>query len=117
MIYLFTRHQLVLIKRVSLRRRIWYKALTNLERSIIDLSIRCVTKIRSQRLAGSLKTIINKLEFLMTSRLERLTKTIGLPRAQKIAQLAFSWGNSKATKWAIEESFARYLAIMELNRR
>ena len=59
--------------------------------------------------------ISEKLMETMESQVVRFTETIGCPLAQKIARLAFSWGNREAMKWPKSSSFIRYLTIMEIN--
>jgi len=112
---ILTPNKLMFLKRRALRKRVWFKILDRAERAIVDLTIRIVKKIRSSTLKEILMTISEKLMEAMESQVARFTETIGRPLAQKIAKLAYSWGNQKSLEWAKDSSFARYLTIMELN--
>lgn len=107
--------KLMFLKQRALRKRIWFKSLDRAERAIVDLTIRTVKWIRSSTLKEMLMTISEKLMEAMESQIVRFTETIGRPLAQKIASLAFSWGNREALKWAKDSHFVRYLTITEIN--
>jgi hypothetical protein len=38
-------------------------------------------------------------------------RTIGLPLARKISEIAVSWGNLLASKWAEDRAFASFLVF------
>ncbi|MCS7140540.1 MAG: hypothetical protein NZ940_07675 [Candidatus Nezhaarchaeota archaeon] len=103
------------IRLEALRRRIWFKALSSLERALIDLVIRVVDKPKSPTLIDILARIIVKIKKAMMSPLKQIMEQIGRPLAKKISVIAMRWGNKSAAKWAEDESFIRYLAIMEMN--
>ena len=112
---IFEREKLRLLKLKAKRTGVWFKALTNLDRILIDLVIKVVDGVRSVKLAMSLSTVVGKLEEALENRISRIIRTIGLPLACKIVSLAKKWGNSSAEKWLSDISFARFLAIMHLN--
>lgn len=103
------------LKRTALRRRIWFRALNALERGLFDLTLRYVDNIRSPKLAKILTAIIEKLQQTMENTLDKLTRTIGAPLAQKISNIAVNWGNKTAKNWASDQSFAVFLAITHKN--
>ncbi len=98
-------------KRAALRRGIWYRALSRVERGVLDLTMKFVDSVRSTKLANVLTAIINKLELAMENTAERLVRLVGRPLAQKISNIAVSWGNRSAYGWADDRNFARYLAM------
>jgi hypothetical protein len=98
-------------KKSALRRCVWFRSLNRLERGIIDLTVRYVDNIKSIKLAKIVTAIIGKLQHAMESSLDRLVRTIGLPLAQKISNIAVSWGNHLASLWAEDRAFARFLII------
>ena len=112
---IFEREKLRLLKLKAKRTGVWFKALTNLDRVLIDLVIKVVDRVRSIKLATSLFTVVRKLEEALENRISRIIRTIGFPLACKIVLLAKKWGNSSAEKWLSDISFARFLAIMHLN--
>jgi hypothetical protein len=100
----------------ALRRRVWFKVLTPLERSILNLTLKIVEKVRSRFLAKILCRIADKLNEALKSGVERLMETAGRALAKKIAAIAVSWGNIAAFEWAFDEDFVKFLTINELNR-
>ena len=107
--------QLVEIQRRAMRRRVWFKALDRAERAIVTLTIRCVDRIRSQKLAEIVKAIVAKLREAMKGRVKRLMEKVGRQLAQKLSQIAKDWGNVLAVQWAEDPGFVQYLAIMHMN--
>jgi hypothetical protein len=103
------------VKRVALRRGVWFKALSRLERGILDLTMRCVSEVKSTKLANMLTAIINKLQQTMENTIDKLTRTIGIPLAEKASSIAIGWGNRSAKTWAHDLPFAAYLAVMKTN--
>ena len=109
--------RLVEVKRVALRRGVWFRALDRVERGVLDLIIRCVDRIRSAMLAKVVMAILIKLKLAMESMVERMVRVVGRSLAQKVSRIAVSWGNRSASKWAEDPGFARYLAVnVALNR-
>jgi hypothetical protein len=98
-------------KKLALRRRIWFKVLDRVERGIIDLTVRYVVCIKSGKLAKLVTAIVEKLQYAAENILERLVRTVGLPLARKISEIANSWGNHLAFTWADDYSFARFLVV------
>ena len=99
-------------KKSALRRGVWFRTLSRLERGVIDLTVRYVDSIKSTKLAQVVTAIIGKLQHAMESSLDSLVRTIGLPLAQKISNIAVSWGNHLAALWAEDRAFARFLIII-----
>ncbi len=108
-----TRQFLMRARRRSIRRRIWFRALDRGERHIVELTIRCVEKVKSRKLTKVLTRIIGKLSEALKSRFLEKVRRIGVPLAQKVSRWAVSWGNWSALTWAEDPNFARYLAIAE----
>lgn len=112
---ILTTTKLMFLRQRALRKRVWFKILDRAERAIVDLTIQTVKKVRSSTLKEILMTISEKLMEAIESQVVKFTEIIGRPLAQKIARLAFSWGNRRAMKWSKDSSFIRYLTIMEIN--
>ncbi len=98
-------------KKHALRRGIWFKALNRIERGIIDLTVKYVDNIKSAKLAKVLTAILVKLQTTTESMVDKLVRTIGLPLARKISNIAVSWGNHSASIWANDPAFARFLVV------
>jgi len=107
---------LIILKQRAMRRGLWYKAVNRLDRLLVDLTIKVSSVVHSITLARSLLLVAQKLQHTFESKLEHATRTIGVSLAQKNSLLAQTWHYKEAAVWAIDQSFARYLAIMNLDR-
>mgnify|MGYP000751770940 FL=1 len=103
--------ELALLKRRALRKGVWFRALSRVERSIYDLTMKTVSTIRSKRLLRVIRAIVDKLRESLKSPVSVLTRTVGRQLVLTLAQVALSWGHLKAREWCLDEQFARYLAI------
>ena len=100
----------------AVRQRIWFRALSRVERGIVDLTIRCVERIRSRALAGIVSTIVTKiLKHLKPSFLETAMR-VGRDLADEISSIAVEWGNECASRWRHDCDFVRYLGVKAVNR-
>ena len=106
---------LSMVKVRALRRKVWFRILTPIERSIFNLTLKVVGKVRSKLLEGILRKIVDKLTEALEGKIYHLMRTIGTWMAQKISATARSWGNRAAEKWAEDPFFIRFLAITYMN--
>ncbi len=110
------RMQLVKMKHRAIRAGVWFSALPKIDRALIDLTIKVAHSIRSTTLARSIMSVAKKLEELLEGKLTRAIRAIGLSLTCKLSLIAQNWGNTTAEAWAGDLNFARYLAIIRLNR-
>jgi len=110
-----TQANLAEIRNKALRRGVWFRVLDRTERAILSLTIRCVERIKSPRLAEIVRAILSKLREAMKGRVERMMETTGRQLAQKLSQVAQSWGNRSAQGWAKDPNFIQYLTIALMN--
>jgi hypothetical protein len=103
------------LKHLALRKKVWFRCLSRIERGIIDLTVQCVDSIKSSKLATVVTAIVQKLDTAMDGMVDRLVRSVGVPLAQKISIVAVKLGNFSAKSWAADKLFARYLAVMSLN--
>jgi hypothetical protein len=104
-------------KKNALRCGIWFKVLNRVERGIIDITVKYVDNIKNAKLAKVLTAIIEKLTQAMESIADRLVRTVGVPLARRVSQIAVGWGYSSASVWAEDHGFAKYLTLSaEINR-
>ncbi|MEM1542699.1 MAG: hypothetical protein QXF59_04790 [Candidatus Bathyarchaeia archaeon] len=99
----------------AIRRRVWFRALSRLERGLINLVVKVVDRARSPNLINVLAKIIVKVKRAMMSPLKQVMTQVGRPLAKKISMIALKWGNKSAAEWAEDEGFIRYLAVMDMN--
>jgi len=109
--------QLVRLRLRAVRAGVWFRALSRIDRVLVDLTIRVAGSVRSVTLARNLLAVVRKLEGLLVSKLERAITKIGFPMACKLGMLAQKWGNKCTKEWATDVNFARYLAVMNLNSK
>jgi hypothetical protein len=114
-IFELTPSELLNIRTKALRRKVWFRVLDSIDRTILNLTIKCVKKVRSLKLLNILKLIINKLKVSLESYVKRIRKTVGYSIAKKISMLANNWGNSNALSWTQDSSFIQYLTIVHMN--
>ena len=109
------RADLIKVRTRAVRRGVWFRALSRVERAEIDLTIRVAERVRSFLLARVLDSILRKLFEAMEGRVSRLTREIGMPLARKLSVIARSWGCKSADSWAENPGFIRFLAINYMN--
>ena len=111
----FSRDNLIRLKLKALKSDLWFRALSNVERALVDATIRVVDRVRSSVLAKALLSVVGKLLNASKSRVEVATKQIGLPSARRLSLLAQRWGNKTARQWMYDLSFAGFIAVMHIN--
>ena len=74
-----SRFELVRLRRKALRRGIWYKVLSRIERSLVNLAIAAVSRVRSLVLARSLAVVVEKLSGFFGSGVLRRVQAVGFP--------------------------------------
>jgi hypothetical protein len=106
---------LMKIKARALRHRVWFKTLSRAERAIIDLTIKCVERIRSHILTRVISKIFDKiLKTLKNSFLETADK-VGRETVERLCRIAGKWGNRTASGWKLDLGFIRFLGVNTTN--
>ena len=115
MVGLTTKQDLVKIRSRSLRTRIWFRALSKVERAIVDLTIKCVEKIRSNILARTISTIVSKLLESLEEGFIKRAERVGCKIAEKLCTLGERWGNKSCSTWKCDKCFIKFLGVNVLN--
>jgi uncharacterized membrane-anchored protein YjiN (DUF445 family) len=110
------RQDLVKVKTRALRLRIWFKTLSRIERAIMDLTLKCVERIRSHILEETITTILDKIITALEQGFLTKADDVGRIIAKRIAEIAEEWGNDAASTWKFDSSFIRFLGISTLNQ-
>ena len=110
-----SRAELVRVRRMAVRRGVWFKVLSRIERLQVDLTIKVVERVRSLMLARALRSILKKLFEAMESRISRLMREVGLPLARRLSVIAENWGYRYAEKWVNDPGFIKFLAVTYMN--
>jgi len=111
----FDSSYLMKIRREAKRNNVWYKALSRIERNILDLASKCVKMPKSPMLIDILAKIVVKVKKALMSPIFHLIGQIGRPLAKKISLIAKGWGNKNAESWINDEGFLKYLTIIDIN--
>lgn len=106
---------LLRIRAHALRKGVWFRVLNRAERAILYLVPRCMETPRSSTLIDMLAKIVVKIKNALQSSVAILTNQVGKPLAKTFSQIALQWGHKTAAGWAENASFARYLAIVNMN--
>ena len=107
--------ELARIRLMAIRRGVWFKVLSRLERGLVDLSLKVTREIRSKILVRAICSIVKKLLKALESKFRLQMRLIGVPLAEKISQIAQKWGNKTAREWASNLGFIQYLTLMKVN--
>lgn len=115
------RDSLKKLKRVSIRNRLWFKAINWKQRRFIDAVIMTVERVRSLLMLRVLAPIVEKLLVTFGGDMRKGALSLmgegayGMMRsvAEKIVHVAEKWGNKSAHEW-LRTSFFKYLIIMNL---
>jgi len=112
---LTTRQDLVKIKSRAIRTRVWFKNLSKMERAIINLTIKCVEKVRSLTLQSCLSSIVCKIREALENCFLVKAEKIGRQLVENLSSVAWKWGNKTASNWKRDEGFIIYLGVNSLN--
>ena len=85
------------------------------EIAIIDLTIKCVEKIRSPTLAKAITRIIGKLAETLQKTFIEKAQEIGTEISKRIVEIAQEWGNKKSSEWETDDNFIKFLGVTALN--
>jgi len=115
--HFLTRKGLMELKLLALRRRVWFKALSRVERSIVDLTLRVVEKVRSIQLAKALSSIAEKLQEWLSSMktFKEIALEAGLRMAKRMVEVAIKLKVENAYEWLKDKAYIFYLGVSYLN--
>jgi hypothetical protein len=102
------------VRGIALRKRVWYKALDEIERGIVNLTISIVERVKSRLLMQEISKILDKLREAFKSAFTRHVEDYGFKKLMDVINVAVSFGNQEALKWG-SKSFARLLAVNNYN--
>jgi len=103
------------VKTRAMRQRVWFKTLSRVERAIIDLTIKCVEKVRSKILSRIVSKIVSRiLEFLEESFLTRAER-VGRKIAERLCVICEKWENKVYSTWKCDDGFIKFLGVNALN--
>ena len=112
---LMTGSWLAELRRNAVRRNVWFSVLLQRERSAVELTIRCVERIESWRLALVIGRIVCKVLRAFRSRFLERVKVIGYDLAERVSSIAVGWGYTEAEEWKQDAHFVRFLGANAVN--
>jgi len=99
-----------------MRHGVWYKALSQVERALLDLTVKVVDRVESVVLGVELVKILVKLRNAAKGGFIRRMEEYGVLQARRISSKAVEWGHKIAASWSTNIGFIRYLTIMDVNK-
>jgi len=103
-----TRDLLIRAKRIALRTGKWFR-LHPVDRAVLTLSIRVVSRVRSPALRGVIVRVLNKISDALALKLVALR--LGYELAKRRVRQAVMLGHSKASEWLRDLSYVWYLGF------
>jgi len=111
-----SREGLAKLKTIAVRRGLWFKVLSAVERAIVDLTIKVVERVRSSTLRSVLKSIASKVvEVLKARAFKERAVAIGRVLLERLVRIAEKLGCKGAGEWARDPGFVMCLGISWLN--
>jgi hypothetical protein len=99
----------------AVRSGAWFRALVRIDRVLVDLALKVVPKIQSGVLIAALTAVAKKLEAALKNKMELATEKYGFELALRAGLAAQRLGHKSSGSWAVDRSFARFLAVMYIN--
>lgn len=113
---MIAKHDLLRVKTRALRLNVWFKALSKTERAIINLTMKCVERVRSNFLETVISSIIDKILKALECQFLFKAEKAGREIAKQVGQIALKWGHKNAPVWELEIDFIRFLGVNILNQ-
>jgi len=106
---------LLTVKTRALRLNVWFRALSKTERAIMDLTIKCVERVRSHTLEATLSYIVDKILKALECRFLMKAEKIGRQIVMQMCKIAEKWGSKDALTWEYDQGFITFLGVNALN--
>lgn len=102
------------VRKLALRKHVWYRALDGLERGIVNLTIKLVEHVKSLRLAETIAKIMLNLEGALKSEYTRHLEAYGYSKMRTIIDTSVKLGCQEASSWA-SEAFAQLITLNNMH--
>ncbi len=103
------------MRRDAFRRRVWFSVLSKLERSAVELTIRCVDRVQSLTLGLVIGRIACKILKAFKSKFLKRVERVGYELAERISGISVSWEYVEASSWKRDLTFIRHLGVNAVN--
>ena len=105
------------LRRKSIRKGVWFNALTKIQRGIVDLTLRYVERVRSKILEKVLSEIMSKLRYVVDHFFTWMLELTGQPIAERMSRAAAALGVKGADRWMEDQSYIQLLGLHDLSTR
>ena len=95
----FTKKMITIIIRKAIRRGLYFRNLSRLERGILELTMKYVPKITSLELGNAIARILAKLVIVLGSKFLASVETLGRQMVNNVLQVAKIWKVRDASSW------------------
>lgn len=106
---------LIGMRQQAIRKGIWFRALTSMQRGIVNLTIRCIKEIKSSLLGRTLQNIFAVLSQAIEQGYLYRFFAAGKDLAEHLSNAAYSWGNRDALKWRFDKAYIICLGMSKLS--
>lgn len=113
-VFSLTRESLARLRLKARRNGAWFRDLKQNERSLLDLTIKIVKKVRSFTLAKVVFRLVSRLYGALESRIYCLICTEGREMVKKLSRIGEEWGYRAAKNWVADRGFIQYLVVNNL---
>ncbi len=113
---MIAKQDLLTFKKRALRLNLWFRVLSRTERAIVDLTLKCVERIRSPILETAVYSITNRVLRALERGFLSKAEEIGQEIAKQMCRIAQNWGNDGAFEWKLDVNFVRFLGVITLNQ-
>lgn len=113
---MIAKQDLLMFKKRALRLNLWFRVLSRTERAIVDLTLKCVERIRSPILETAVCSITDKVLRALECGFLSKAEEIGHVIAREMCRIAEKWGNKEALEWKLDVNFVRFLGVITLNQ-
>ena len=113
-VFSLTRESLARLRLKAKRNGAWFRDLKQNERSLLNLTINVVEKVRSFMLAKVVSLLVSRLHEALESRICRLICTQGHAMAKRLSTIGEKWGCCAAKNWVADRGFLQYLVVNNL---
>src|SRR5207247_5463527 len=99
-----TGRKLAVLKTRALRKRVWYRVLSRMERGLLDLTMRWVGEVKSRTMTRVVIRILLKLARALNRSMAGVFEK-GETLAASLSALGVGWGNELAHNWRFDLEF------------
>ena len=106
-----TRENLAKLRQKARRRGIWFRNLKQNERTLLNLTISVVQRVRSFLLARIVSRLVGRLCEALESRIVRLIRIEGPQLAKRLSEIGETLGCKSAKCWAHDRGLMQFLVV------